>query len=98
MAEQAAVNATSQNTLLTDFSKSARLLAQWLEEGPKLGTIEQIALENHIHVIHFSYGAWKRQRLMTETVRVLQERDPKSEGRDQRHEALGRSPAQGAPI
>ena len=69
MAEGAEVDETSDNSLLTDFAKCARLLAQWLDEEPRLATIEQIALENHLHVIHLSYGAWKRQQLRTETRR-----------------------------
>ena len=71
MAEGAEVDETSDNSLLTDFAKCARLLAQWLDQGPRLATIEQIALENHLHVIHLSYGAWKRKQLMTDTLRSL---------------------------
>ena len=64
MAERASVDATSENSRLTDFAKCTRLLAQWLDEGPRLTTIEQISLENHLHVIHLSYGGWKRQQSM----------------------------------
>jgi len=80
MAERASVDAISENSLLTDFAKCSRLLAQWLDEGQQLDTIEQIALENHIHVIHFSYGAWKRRQLLTETFQDHLERKPSVEG------------------
>ena len=80
MAELASVDATSENSLLTDFAKCTRLLVQWLDERPRLTTIEQIALENYLHVIHLSYGSWKRQQLMTEPFQVLLEREPMAEG------------------
>ena len=50
-----------QNFPLTEFEKCARLLAQWLDTGQPLTTFEQLSLENHLHVIHLAYGAWKRQ-------------------------------------
>ena len=55
-----------QNCLLTDFGKCARLLAQWLDEGRQLTTIKQVLLENHLHIIYFSYGTWKRQQSVTD--------------------------------
>ena len=50
------------NSLLTDFGKCARLLAHWLDDRPQLSAIEQIPLDNHLHVINLSYGAWKHQQ------------------------------------
>ena len=67
--------AEAKNPLLTDFATSARLLAEWLDEGPRLTTIEQVALENYLQVVHLAYGAWKRQQLRTETRRSVK-RDP----------------------
>ncbi|HSF67709.1 MAG TPA: hypothetical protein VLA67_09820 [Nitrospiraceae bacterium] len=62
MAKRASVDATSRNPLVTDFEKCARSLAQWLDGEPPLSTMEQLSLENHLHVIHLSYGAWKHKQ------------------------------------
>lgn len=52
----------SRKSPLIDFGKSALLLAKWLDDGPRLTVIEQTALENLLHVVHFSYGTWRRQQ------------------------------------
>ena len=57
-----------QHALLADFGKCARLLAQWLDEGGQLTSIEQVSLDNHLHVVHFSYGAWKRKQKHQQSV------------------------------
>jgi len=62
MAKRASVDAISWNPLVTDFVKCARSLVQWLDEEPPLSTMEQLSLENHLHVIHLSYGAWKHKQ------------------------------------
>ena len=69
MAELASTDASSRDSPLTDFAKCARLLAQWLDERPRLTIIEQIALENQLHVIHFSYGTWKRHQSVGDSER-----------------------------
>jgi hypothetical protein len=51
-----------RNSPVTDFEKCARLLAQWFDERRPLNTIEQISFENHLHMIHLAYGAWKRRQ------------------------------------
>ncbi|HSF67569.1 MAG TPA: hypothetical protein VLA67_09075 [Nitrospiraceae bacterium] len=50
-----------QNSPVTDFEKCTRLLVQWLDEGRPLNTIEQVSLENHLDIINWAYGTWKRQ-------------------------------------
>ena len=47
---------------LSDFGKSTMALAQRLEENPHLGLIEQVFIENHIHIIQSTYSSWKRRR------------------------------------
>ena len=46
---------------LSDFAKSTMALAQRLEEDPHLGVIEQVFIENHIHIIQSAYSSWKRR-------------------------------------
>jgi hypothetical protein len=38
-------------------------LAQKLEEEPQIGLIEQVFIENHIHIIQSAYSSWKRRQL-----------------------------------
>ena len=49
---------------LFDCVNSAMALAQRLEEDPHLGLIEQVFIENHIHIIQSTYSSWKRRRHM----------------------------------
>lgn len=46
---------------LSEFGKCTLALAEWLEEDPPLDMVEQIFIENHIHVLRLAYGAWKRR-------------------------------------
>ena len=46
---------------LSEFGKCAMSLAELLEHDPQLGLIEQIFIENHIHVLHLAYSTWKRR-------------------------------------
>lgn len=48
---------------LSDFGKSAMALVQKLEGDPQFGLIEQVFIENHIHIIQSAYGSWKRRQL-----------------------------------
>ena len=54
-------NATDR--ILSDFGKSARALATRLEEDSHFGLIEQVFIENHMHIIQSAYGSWKRRHL-----------------------------------
>ena len=48
---------------LSDFGKSAMALVQRLEADPQFGLIEQVFIENHIHIIQSAYSSWKRRYL-----------------------------------
>jgi len=48
---------------LSDFGKSAMALVQRLEGDPQFGLIEQVFIENHIHIIQSAYSSWKRRHL-----------------------------------
>ena len=37
--------------ILSDFGKSAMALAERLEEDPRFGLIEQVFIENHMHIL-----------------------------------------------
>lgn len=50
-------------TVFTDFGKASLSLAEFLEHDPKLDMVEQIFIENHMHVIGLAFGAWKRRNL-----------------------------------
>jgi hypothetical protein len=59
-------NAPMSNTtdrILSDFGKCSMALAQKLEEEPQIGLIEQVFIENHIHIIQSAYSSWKRRQL-----------------------------------
>lgn len=49
--------------ILSDFGKSAMALALRLENEPDFGLIEQVFIENHIHIIQSAYSSWKRRQL-----------------------------------
>ena len=53
----------STDGILSDFGKSAMALAERLEGDPHFGLIEQVFIENHIHIIQSAYGSWKRRHL-----------------------------------
>lgn len=44
---------------LSQFGKHALALTEWLEHNPELGLVDQIFIENHIHVLRLAYTAWK---------------------------------------
>ena len=46
---------------LSDFGKSTLSLAEMLERDPQLGLIEQVFIENHIHILQSAYNTWKRR-------------------------------------
>jgi hypothetical protein len=50
--------------ILSEFGKSAMALAQRLEEDPHFGLIEQVFIENHVHILQSAYSSWKRRHLM----------------------------------
>lgn len=49
--------------ILSDFGKSSMALALRLENEPDFGLIEQVFIENHIHIIQSAYSSWKRRQL-----------------------------------
>lgn len=49
--------------ILSDFGKSAMAMAERLEDGSHFGLIEQVFIENHIHIIQSAYSSWKRRHL-----------------------------------
>lgn len=49
------------NRTLSDFGKSAMALAEMLEGDPRFGLIEQVFIENHIHILQSAYNTWKRR-------------------------------------
>jgi hypothetical protein len=49
--------------ILSEFGKSAMALVEKLEGDPQFGLIEQVFIENHIHIIQSAYNSWKRRHL-----------------------------------
>ena len=49
---------------LSDFGKSARVLAERLQADPPLGLLEQVYFENHIHILHSAYTNWQRRNTL----------------------------------
>lgn len=47
--------------ILNNFGKSTRALTNLLEEDASFGTVEQVLIENHIHVIRVAFGTWVRR-------------------------------------
>ena len=47
---------------LSEFGKNSLALAEMLERNMQIGLIEQIFIENHIHILQSAYGSWKRRR------------------------------------
>ena len=52
----------SPDPILVNFGKSAIALVDLLAENPPLGTMEQMIIENHLHVLHLAYSTWKRRQ------------------------------------
>ena len=48
---------------LSEFGKSTIALVETLEGDPQFGLIEQVFIENHIHIIQSTYSSWKRRHL-----------------------------------
>ena len=59
--ESAMSNTTDR--ILSEFGKCSMALAQRLEGEPHFGLIEQVFIENHIHIIQSAYSSWKRRQL-----------------------------------
>ena len=51
--------AESPDPVLSNFGKSTIALSDLLGQNPPLGLIEQIFIENHIHILHMAYNTWK---------------------------------------
>lgn len=49
------------NTALTEFGNGARALAELLKESPPLTAVDQLFIENHLHIVQLTYSAWKRR-------------------------------------
>jgi len=49
--------------VLSDFGKSAMAMAERLDEDSHFGLIEQVFIENHLHIIQSAYNLWKRRHL-----------------------------------
>lgn len=49
------------NRTLSDFGKSSMALAEMLESDPRFDLIEQVFIENHIHILQSAYNTWKRR-------------------------------------
>lgn len=49
------------NQTLSDFGKSAMALVERLQEEPRIDVIEQVFIENHLHILQSAYSSWKRR-------------------------------------
>ena len=50
--------------ILSEFGKSAMALVESLQgDDSQFGLIEQVFIENHIHIIQSAYSSWKRRHL-----------------------------------
>ena len=52
----------SPNTVLVGFEKSVIAMAELLEQNPAFGPMEQMLIENHLHILHMAYHSWKRRQ------------------------------------
>jgi hypothetical protein len=52
----------SPDPVLVNFGKSVIALADLLEQNPSFGPMEQMLIENHLHIVHMAYHAWKRRQ------------------------------------
>jgi hypothetical protein len=46
---------------LSEFGRSIIALAETLQSNPDFGVIEQIFIENHMHILQSAYGTWQRR-------------------------------------
>jgi hypothetical protein len=49
------------DAVLTEFSHSTKALTDLLQAQTPLTAVDQLIIENHLHVIFLAYSAWKRQ-------------------------------------
>lgn len=50
--------------ILSEFGKSAMALVESFQgDDSQFGLIEQVFIENHIHIIQSAYSSWKRRHL-----------------------------------
>ena len=52
----------SPDPVLVNFGQSAIALVDLLAENPPLETMEQMIIENHLHILQLAYSAWKRRK------------------------------------
>ena len=55
---------------LSEFGRSIIALAETLETDPNFGVIEQIFIENHMHILQSAYGTWQRRNKADKPGRV----------------------------
>jgi hypothetical protein len=48
------------NTVLLEYANCSRALADLLKGDPPLTAVDQLLIENHLHVVELAYSAWKR--------------------------------------
>jgi hypothetical protein len=52
----------NHDPVLAGFGKSVIALAELLEQDPAFGPMEQMLIENHLHILHMAYHSWKRRQ------------------------------------
>lgn len=52
----------SPDPVLLTFGRSVIALADLLEQNPQFGPMEQMLIENHLHILHMAYHTWKRRQ------------------------------------
>jgi hypothetical protein len=52
----------SPDPVLLLFGKSSMALVELLEQNPSFGPVEQMLIENHLHILHMAYYSWKRRQ------------------------------------
>jgi len=58
---------------LSEFGRSIIALAETLETNPDLGLIEQIFIENHMHILQSAYGTWQRRNKASKPDRITRQ-------------------------
>jgi len=54
------------NTVLLEYANCSRALADLLKDYPALTAVDQLLIENHLHVVELAYSAWTRQHGFSE--------------------------------
>jgi hypothetical protein len=49
--------------ILEDLRKLTQQLNSWMEKNPHLTVIDEVVLENNIHMLQMIYAAWKSRNL-----------------------------------